>query len=167
LDGITIAIIIVIVFVVIIFGVAFAARSRRQPSITETPPMPMTMPPQGSGSAQSSLAIDEPKMKIIRRRPPPGSDLGLTTSTHLEDPLYIPNTVQIYRNQSLCRVCKQSIKWSERRSGWARCLSTNMLVHGHCYEFTHQAHPSVPNWCTICDGTCQSQQSMRREGIAY
>ncbi len=68
--------------------------------------------------------------------------------------------VWIKRSQKICILCRDSIRTSYSKTGWARCRQTEKLVHGHCYIGGIGGRGSSPNWCAICNGTCQSNQPM-------
>lgn len=164
---ITCAVIAVVIFVIIVAVAVSGTRSNQQ-NVIQTPPVVTIEPLQGGGSTSSQFSspISESNFfRIQEMRLPPTSDLGMITTTNLENPIYIPATIKIYHNQRQCRICKKPINWSSRESGWVRCLSTNLLVHGHCYDFTKRQHTSERNWCTICSGPCRSNQPMRIEGM--
>jgi molybdopterin-synthase adenylyltransferase len=84
----------------------------------------------------------------------------------LYEPIWRPTNVKVYYRQKICAVCGQSIDMSYHRTGWARCLATNKLVHGHCYTYAAR-HTSIPNWCAVCGGPCTSGSAMRIEGIEF
>jgi len=45
-----------------------------------------------------------------------------------------PESIAVRFNQKTCRICHQSIDQGFVKKGWVRCLGTQELVHGQCYE---------------------------------
>ena len=129
-----------------------------RPSATPLPPVsPLPLPP-----STGDVPVPGFKKKGYRAGTDPAST-GYTVPRNLPDPIRRPDTVPVYNNQKECGVCHQLIDWSSSKTGWARCLQTNRLVHGHCYSSMKEGQTD-PNWCAICGGSCQSDQAMRIEG---
>jgi hypothetical protein len=110
----------------------------------------------------------EPVIRVIRRRPSADASGTIVISipnVGLPDPIRLPSTIPVYFKQQECSICKKDIKWSSRQTGWARCLATKKLLHGHCYTSAAATRASTTvNWCAVCNGTCYSGQPMRIEG---
>ena len=87
---------------------------------------------------------------------PPTEEVGQVIS--------LPASIPLGSNESICKICHQSIFESFSSTGWARCRKRKTLVHGHCYEFAREGK-TEPNWCAICEGACASNRPMRIEGV--
>lgn len=114
----------------------------------------------------------QPGGMVIRGSRPgrnPGDTRLITPDTNSEFSIYIPTSVRIYQNQKTCKVCHQPITIGDSRYGWARCMTTNRLVHGRCYNYIKSSsrNSTVRNWCVVCEGSCQSNQAMRIEGKQF
>lgn len=75
----------------------------------------------------------------------------------------LPANIPLPNNLSRCKVCGLSIHESFSKTGWARCLHTNKLVHGHCYSVSSEGRSAT--WCAVCARDCASGQPMRIEGV--
>ncbi len=130
-----------------------AASGVRPPNVTRSPP---------------NQEVQEPVIRVKRRRPPVDQSSTITISTPdtgLPNPIPLPSTIQVFFKQEKCSICKKNIHWSSRQTGWARCLSTKKLVHGHCYTSAAASRAeNRANWCAVCGGPCGSGQPMRIEG---
>jgi hypothetical protein len=178
-----VVVIIVIALGIVLFAFLLSARANRvvpsrgtsqnnYPQTYEGIPMqynpapPNTIPPY-MAPAPPAAVIPSSGMRVLRVRPGTRENIGPLIPSDLEDPIAIPLSVLIFFNQQDCKICGKSIKWSSRQTGWARCLATKRLVHGHCYDFAAKQDRPKPNWCAICDDSCSSNQPMRIEGRAY
>lgn len=150
------------------WGSPYTQNPSTLPTMPASPPfsLPVSPLPPVNTPPPTFLPGEVSTPQIIVKRRRPGTDpasTGYTVPRNLQDPIRRPDTVPVAHNQKECGVCHQSIDWSSSSTGWARCLQTNRLVHGHCYASMKQ-DKEEQNWCAICGGSCQSNQAMRIEG---
>jgi hypothetical protein len=179
-----VVIIIAIVLGIVLFAFVLSARANRvvpssgisqnnYPQMYQGIQMPYNPAPPNNippymAQVPSPAVRSSSVMRVLRVRPGMNiENIGPFIPPDLEDPITIPSNVPIFFNQKDCKICGKSINWSSRRSGWARCLATKRLVHGHCFEYAVKQDRPKRNWCAICDDSCSSKQPMRIEGRAF
>ncbi|HLG76801.1 MAG TPA: hypothetical protein VKX46_10325 [Ktedonobacteraceae bacterium] len=134
-------------------------------------PQPATRPPRhtrtfpqpedGPAPAANPLPFH---VKTVRAPRP--DDEPRVPATDIEGVGYtisLPASIPLPNNLSRCKVCGLSIHESFSKTGWARCMQTNKLVHGHCYSVSSEGRSAT--WCAVCARDCASGQPMRIEGI--
>lgn len=59
-----------------------------------------------------------------------------------------PSSVKVFHNQENCGVCRESIHFTFKSKGWARCPVTKKLVHGYCHDAWLD---SKGGGCPVCE----------------